>query len=144
MTHNLPPKSKKQHITTFVPPNAIEKHSSRIAFSFHFLNLEHAKFNINSKETNYFKKFIDRLKVISGIEKKSLSDYSSKTLRFHPIKWEDTSEQCFGIPDEGTTVEEPMQFSLSANEHGRVHGFFIGNIFYIVWLDPNHKLYTKK
>jgi hypothetical protein len=32
---------------------------------------------------------------------------------------------------------------VSANEYGRVHGFFIGNVFYIVWLDPDHKLYSK-
>ena len=36
------------------------------------------------------------------------------------------------------------QFQLSANEHGRVHGFFIGNIFYIIWLDQDHKLYPRR
>lgn len=30
------------------------------------------------------------------------------------------------------------------NEHVRVHGFAIGNVFFVVWPDPNHKLYHKK
>lgn len=38
---------------------------------------------------------------------------------------------------------EPWQFQLSANEHGRVHGILIDQVFYIVWLDPNHALYPK-
>ena len=26
-------------------------------------------------------------------------------------------------------------------EHGRVHGFVIGTVFHVVWLDPQHRLY---
>jgi hypothetical protein len=116
-------------------------YSNCISFSFQFLDVNHHKFNVNGKQANYFQKLIDRLKDISSIERRQLSGYSNKTLRFHSIKWVDTTERCFGIPNEDTIVEEPMQFSLSANEHGRVHGFFIENVFHIVWLDPNHELY---
>lgn len=38
--------------------------------------------------------------------------------------------------------EAPYQFQIFANEYGRVHGFFSENIFYIVWLDPEHNLYS--
>lgn len=143
MSRRIPPRAKNEPKTKLLHAEK-DIHSSRISFSFHFLDTDHHKFNINGKQTNYFKKFIDRLKDISGIERRRLSDYSNKTLRFHSIKWEDTTERCFGIPNEDTVVEEPMQFSLSANEHGRVHGFFIGNVFYVVWLDPDHKLYSGK
>ena len=55
--------------------------------------------------------------------------------------WEETTEQCFGIPNEKQLVDTPYQlFEISLNQ-GRVHGFFIENIIYIVWLDPEHKLY---
>jgi len=146
MARRIPSQSGKEPDVKHLPPStdkAIQNYSNRISFSFHFLSINHDKFNSNGKAPKYYQKFIDRLKDISGIEKKRLSDYSNKTLRFHPIKWEDTTEESFGIPNEDTIVEVPMQFSLSANEHGRVHGFFIGNIFYIVWLDPDHKLYSK-
>jgi hypothetical protein len=66
----------------------------------------------------------------------------SSALRCHPIDWDDTTEECFGFPKEEEIVSIPYQFSLSSNEHGRVHGFFINEIFYIVWLDPDHNLYS--
>jgi len=51
---------------------------------------------------------------------------------------------CFGLPNEEQVVDTPYQFSLSSNEHGRVHGFLIDEVFYIVWLDPDHQLYPAK
>ena len=36
---------------------------------------------------------------------------------------------------------EPYQFSLTSNKHERIHGFFIDEVFYVVWADPKHKLY---
>ncbi len=48
------------------------------------------------------------------------------------------------MPNEEQLVDIPYQFSLSSNEHGRVHGFFIDEVFYIVWLDPDHLLYPAK
>ncbi|NMG11911.1 hypothetical protein DP117_35700 [Brasilonema sp. UFV-L1] len=66
----------------------------------------------------------------------------SSALRCHPIDWIDTTESCFGFPGEEQLVDTPYQFSISSNKHGRVHGFFIEEVFYIVWLDPNHKLYS--
>jgi hypothetical protein len=35
----------------------------------------------------------------------------------------------------------PLQFMISKNEHGRVHGFARDNVFHVVWFDPEHKLY---
>ena len=69
---------------------------------------------------------------------------NAKSLRCHPIDWNDhrVTEAGFGIPNEEKLVGTPYQiFQLSSNQHGRVHGFFIENICYIVWLDPDHKLY---
>jgi hypothetical protein len=48
----------------------------------------------------------------------------------------------FRIPLEDEIVDQPWQFEISSNEHGRVHGFFIGNVFNVVWFDPKHLLYT--
>ncbi|MCP6040932.1 hypothetical protein NL354_18735 [Klebsiella pneumoniae] len=67
---------------------------------------------------------------------------TSAALKSHCIEWKTTSE-----PDGFTHLNEqfqsytPYQFAISRNEHGRIHGFFIGNVFYVVWLDPNHQLY---
>ncbi|MGI0492333.1 hypothetical protein ACN4EG_11160 [Alkalinema pantanalense CENA528] len=112
-----------------------------VSFSFKYLKTDHKKFNWNDREISYWITLLDRLKNLSGLTAVELKSNSSKSLRCHPIDWNDTSENGFGIPDEEQVVDTPYQFSLSSNEHGRVHGFFIGEVFYAVWLDPNHCLY---
>ncbi|PSF35601.1 hypothetical protein C7H19_16045 [Aphanothece hegewaldii CCALA 016] len=87
---------------------------------------------------------LERLKALSSLTAQELLVNRSSTLRCHPINWEDTSENGFGLPNEEQLVDTPYQFSLSSNEHGRVHGFFIDDVFYIVWLDPQHLLYPEK
>ena len=64
-------------------------------------------------------------------------------LRCHTINFKKNSvkENGFGIPGNEELDEDAWQFSLSSNEHGRVHGYFVGNIYFIVWLDPEHNLY---
>ncbi|NOU68206.1 hypothetical protein GC096_29695 [Paenibacillus sp. LMG 31461] len=69
------------------------------------------------------------------------SSYDKRdTLRFHDIDWDRSTEKSFGIPKEDEIVDKPWQFAISVNEHGRIHGFFIGNVFNVVWFDPNHQL----
>ncbi|MBS4029933.1 MAG: hypothetical protein KGZ63_00685 [Clostridiales bacterium] len=66
----------------------------------------------------------------------------SKALRNHSFDFTNSkiSEDCFGIPSEEQIVDKPWQFGITGNEYGRAHGFFVKNTFYIVWLDPDHKL----
>jgi hypothetical protein len=115
-----------------------------LTFSFKYLQSEHHKFSGNRQETAYWLTLLDRLKALSGLTAQELLINRSSSLRCHPIKWQDTSENGFGLPNEEQLVDTPYQFSLSSNEHGRVHGFFIDQVFYIVWLDPNHQLYPSK
>ena len=112
-----------------------------ISFSFKYYQDSHHKFSCNQQSATYWLTLLDRLKNLSGLSAQELLVNRSSTLRFHPIKWEDTSENGFGLPNEEQLVDTPYQFSLSSNEHGRVHGFFIDEVFYIVWLDPHHLLY---
>ncbi|WP_219907664.1 hypothetical protein [Aphanothece hegewaldii] len=104
----------------------------------------HSKFTCTEKEAVYWLTLLERLKALSSLTAQELLVNRSSTLRCHPINWEDTSENGFGLPNEEQLVDTPYQFSLSSNEHGRVHGFFIDDVFYIVWLDPQHLLYPEK
>jgi hypothetical protein len=115
-----------------------------ISFSFKFFNGSHDEFYCHDREINYWITFLDRLKDLSGLTALEMMNNRSSTLRCHPISWSDTSELAFGIPGEEQLVDMPYQFSLSSNAHGRIHGFFIEEIFYIVWLDPEHRLYPGK
>jgi hypothetical protein len=115
-----------------------------IAFSFKYLDANNAKFAYRNQSINYWTTLLDRLKALSELTALELIRNRSQALRCHPIDWSTTSEPGFGIPAETQLVQIPYQFSLSSNEHGRVHGFFIEETFYIVWLDPNHLLYASR
>lgn len=119
-------------------------HDGYPSFSFKYIKLDHDKFTINGREENYFKKVFGRFQDLSKMKKQELVTSHNSTLRCHTIDWGDTTEQCFNIPNEEYLVDKPWQFSISANEHGRIMGFFIGNIFYVVWFDPNHDLYESQ
>jgi hypothetical protein len=112
-----------------------------ISFSFKYLKTDHEKFHWVDREISYWMTLLDRFRNLSGLTAVELKTNGSSALRCHPIDSNDTSENGFGIPNEEQVVDIPYQFSLSSNEHGRVHGFFIDEVFYAVWLDPNHCLY---
>ena len=115
-----------------------------ITFSLKFFNDTHDKFCSTDRDPDYWQTLLKRLKDLSGLTALEMMTNNSPALRCHPIAWSDTSEFRFGIPNEEQLVGNPYQFSLSSNAHGRVHGFFINEVFYIVWLDPNHLLYSAK
>ena len=125
--------------------NPIElKPPQGISFSFKYYQAAHNKFSCIERKPIYWLTLLERLKDLSGLIAQEVLINRSSTLRCHPIRWEDTNESGFGLPNEEQLVDTPYQFSLSSNEHGRVHGFFINEVFYIVWLDPNHLLYPAK
>ncbi|MBD2455929.1 hypothetical protein H6G80_17815 [Nostoc sp. FACHB-87] len=132
-----------QESTSSIKPTKL-KPLQGISFSFKYYQDSHNKFSCNYKELGYWLTLLERLKALSSLSAQELLVNRSSSLRCHPIKWEDTSESRFGLPNEEQLVDTPYQFSLSSNEHGRVHGFFIDEVFYVVWLDPDHLLYSAK
>ncbi|OWQ47286.1 hypothetical protein CDL60_12480 [Roseateles noduli] len=63
-------------------------------------------------------------------------------MRAHRHHWHETTEpQGFPRLSGEWDGHEAWQFQLSANKHGRVHGILVDEVFYIVWLDPEHRLY---
>jgi len=69
-----------------------------------------------------------------------------KPLRSHAIDWSKTTRPA-GFTHLNLTLREQIaddawQFSISSNQYGRVHGFIVQSVFYVVWLDPEHKLYA--
>jgi hypothetical protein len=115
-----------------------------ISFSFKYYQENHNKFSCIKKEVSYWLTLLERLKSLSRLTAQEFLASRSITLRCDPIKWEETSESGFGLPNEEQLVDIPYQFSISSNKHGRVHGFLINETFYIVWLDPDHLLYPAK
>jgi hypothetical protein len=145
-----------------INPGKIEKSRSRInaggenlslplslSFSFRFLQEKHDKFNFSGKNTDYFMNFFMRLKELSTWDRKRFCNERSNSWRIHQHEWSNAgvSENTYGTGINGARNDEhdeaSYQFQLSANLHGRIHGFLIGEVFYIVWFDPEHKLYSR-
>jgi len=114
-----------------------------ISFSFRYYQDDKDKFSIGGRDARYLASLLRRLRDLSQLKAQEVINNQSKSLRCHGIVWLDTTEpNGFGIPNEDMLVNVPYQFQISANEYGRVHGFFSENVFYIVWLDPEHNLYS--
>ncbi len=114
-----------------------------ISFSFKYLDTGKDKFCIKSKDGDYFNKLIERLQGISTYTPLDLIKNNSKSLRFHPIDFKETSEpEGFKVNNEIFNNQTAYQIAISANKHGRIHGFFIDSVFFIIWFDPEHKLYS--
>lgn len=118
---------------------------SSLTFSFRFLCFEHEDCHFGEEEASYFLKVLERLKHVSTVKVNDFISGTNRTLRNHRINWEDTTQKDgFSHLNEQYHAYPPYQFSVSANEYGRIHGFIIGNVFHVVWLDPNHSVYSGK
>jgi hypothetical protein len=117
--------------------------SHPLRFSFRYLDTDHPAFDIGACHGGYFRLLLMRLRELSRLTPREFTSWRSGTLRIHPIDFahDRVSVRTFGVP--GLNVDErAWQFSLSANEHGRVHGFLLEDTFYVRWLDPDHQLYS--
>lgn len=115
-----------------------------LRFSFRYLDLRNPLFSVETRDERYFRRLIDRMKELSGFEVGEFTANRSPALRAHRIRFTDggLSVNGFGVLGRPEADEMGWQFSLSANEHGRVHGFLSGDTFYVRWLDPEHNLYA--
>ena len=136
---------QKTRGTKFIDSEAIDKgssHSDLVKFSFKYLCIDNDLFSFDTRETNYFVSFINRLKSLCCMKCSELKYPTVKALRNHFIDWKDTSQSSFGLPNEEQIVDRPFQFGISANKHGRIIGFFIEPTFDVVWFDPDHNTYS--
>ena len=93
-------------------------------------------------QPRYTQTLMERLKALSSWSVKEFMNSHSKSIRAHTHDWEKTARpRGFQHLNEQLRASPAWQFQLSKDEHGRVHGFFIGNTFYVIWLDRDHKVY---
>ncbi|MBV6447377.1 hypothetical protein [Nitrosomonas sp.] len=136
-----PSKVPKNH-NKGVHPAKPHADNETIRFSFKHLDLNNKKFSCGGKKSDYFTKVLERLKNISHLKISEIFSNRSPSLRAHPIDWDETTEtNGFISLNEQLRQVPAYQFQISSNEHGRLHGFILSNIFFVVWLDPEHNLY---
>lgn len=118
-----------------------EVNDQRLRFSFSYFTHDE-QLSPTTFAESYLQKLLERLKSLSSWTLREFTGPTRQAIRNHRIALVDTYRpDGFTHLPQQTRDGDAWQFSISANEHGRVHGLLIGGTFYLVWLDCNHRLY---
>ena len=105
--------------------------------------LTNPKFTLNRCQAGYLDKLLERLKSLNAMTVKDFKETKSKSIRAHTHDWSNTTEQQgFSSLNQQLRDLPGWQFKITSNDHGRVHGFFIDRTFFVVWIDPDHLMYS--
>lgn len=140
-----------------IKPTEINNNDTPIKFSFVNLDLKNKKYSIenikdNKEKAKLYDNLITKLHEYSTHKnfKKYISDngpYRDKN-HIHPIDWNDERIREKSFTNMNSNEMEQIKddcWQLGINGTTfRIHGYFIDNIFYVVWLDPLHNLYHSK
>lgn len=97
---------------------------------------------------DFYEKTIEYSKIENFKQKISSDRGYRKANHIHPIDWKDSRIRESNFNCLSKDLMEQIKgdcWQLGINNQGfRMHGFFVENIFYLVWLDPQHNLYDMK
>lgn len=97
-----------------------------LRFSFRLFDGTDAEMCPEEFSAKYTRTLMERLRDLSSWKVGAFVTQYNKTIRNHPIEWNDTSRpDGFAHLNEQYKAYPAYQFSLSVNEHGRVHGLII-------------------
>lgn len=116
--------------------NAVTEKS--FSFSFACFDRSHELFNLGDNTADGVvsgKWFIDMLECLKGVCNKNISDLRHTMYDLHPVDWSKTNANA----PKGFEQLEYWQFRINKSR-GRVVGFKLDGVFYVVWLDPHHNL----
>lgn len=114
----------------------------KIKISFEFFDSENKFFTLGNIEKEWFTDLLEELKNLSQLTKKEIFHEYKKKYKPHPYY---DSIKSLNYKDEYLTNPqyEATQLTLTKST-GRIHGFFIGNIYYIRFLDRWHNMYDSE
>jgi hypothetical protein len=123
-------------------PKPASPRDGNVQFSFKYLDCDIGDFDLRqSLPDNYTYNLLMRLKAIEGMSMNAFTGphNNPKSLRVHPIDFNRTTQRGFAsLPEQ--VGGDPYQFEITKKAHGRVHGMINGNVFYVIWCDPKHRL----
>lgn len=138
MESNRIPRPAVPHERQVIIPPSFQPSDDVITFSFEVLERTEY-FNLDSTCNNWPSDLFLMLKSISSISRKHLLSGTYRTYRVH--SHEGVTPPC-PLPA-GVKIGDCYQLRISSAKGG-IHGIFINNVFYVIWLDPLHNLYPDK
>ncbi|MFM9414119.1 hypothetical protein ACKQTC_07040 [Peptococcus simiae] len=135
----LPPVSAElsDHTKT-LPYNGNAVTEKSFSFSFACFDRTHELFNLGSKDRGKSVSgewFIELMDCFKSVSNKTISELKSSLHDLHSIRWDKTNTK----PPLYSGQYEFSQFRINKSK-GRIIGFIVEGVFYIVWLDPHHNL----
>lgn len=108
------------------------------SFSFACFDRDHKLFNLGDNTGDKVvsgKWFLDLLDCFKSVSNKNINELKRSMHDLHPICWEKANA---AAPINAEQYEY-WQFRINKSK-GRVIGFLIEDVFYVLWLDPHHNL----
>lgn len=124
-------------------PSPNPPHQGHLTVSFKHFNHRAPFVFPGESKPDYPKVLVERLRALCRMTPNEARTCGSPALRSHPIRWEETTEPA-GWDHLNQSLREQLtgwQFSVSSNEYGRIHGSWIDDVFYVIWIDHGHALY---
>lgn len=115
--------------------NAVTEKS--LSFSFACFDRSHKLFNLGDTTPEGVvsgKWFLDLMDCLKSVSNKTIAELAGGIHDMHPIDWKEANAN---PPTGSEQIENWRQFRINKSR-GRVIGFIIGGVFYIMWLDPHH------
>lgn len=137
---DIPSKQKKKFPISQEELEYLETQSHRkMVFSFKFLELEHEAFNLGGTCNRWGNDLFKLLSELSNVTRNDFVNKLQAHYRSHLHKWDELDYK-YKLGDDFLEQVECRQARISTSKGG-IHGFIVGNMFYVVWLDPHHNLY---
>ena len=125
-----------------IPEKELKKLKQRqqrpLSFSFKHVDRDHKAFKLGNTDKSWYIDLIERLQEISNLTRNELVVEKRKYYQVHLHTWDELDYK-FEFDHDFLEQVECLQFSI--DNKSRIHGFILGNCFYIVWFDPDHNLY---
>ena len=118
-----------------------ENTDKKIKLSFEFLDTDNELFRLGEIENEWYPELLNEFKMLTDITKKQVFGEYKKKYQPHPY----TEIEKLNYKDKYLTNPQydAIQLRLSKST-GRLHGFFVDNIYYIRFLDRWHNMYNSK
>lgn len=124
-----------------VVPKAGKVERQNLSFSFELLDFSVSYYNCNGMCDKGIKNCFEKLRDYSCYTVDELhAGRGGDTIRFHFIEKSAVDEWPEYFTHNNELEDSFYQISFGKSK-GRAHGVIIGNVFYIIWLDPHHFLY---
>ena len=140
----------KKSAVAHISRAAAIRNRRKLRFSLHYLQLDHPRFVLRECDHSFFVALFEEITRYQQCTVDQFQESSPQDHR-HPIFFEN-SRIPEGFPhidpanDPELWTDSPWQFAVPGQEGEstwRVHGFIDNVTFYIVWLDPQHRLFDR-